>query len=78
MHEVLVVYSEVNLSNENGDRSHNIITVSVDEKPGIQAIKNVVQDLCPVPGRYPQMQRMSTRGSEQSHSWQPWISMTAM
>jgi transposase len=58
MHEVLVVYSEVNLSNKNGnEQSRKIITVSVDEKPGIQAIKNVAPDLSPVPGRYPRMQR---------------------
>jgi hypothetical protein len=29
-----------------------IITVSVDEKPGIQAIKNVASDLPPKPGKY--------------------------
>ena len=58
MHEVLVVYSEVNLSNENGNKqSRKIITVSVDEKPGIQAIKNVAPDLSPVPGRYPRIHR---------------------
>jgi len=58
MHQVLVVYSEVNLRNKNGnEQAQKIITVSVDEKPGIQAIKNVAPDLSPMPGRYPQMHR---------------------
>ena len=58
MHEILVVYNEVNLSNDRGDKeARTIITVSVDEKPGIQAIKNVAPDLPPVPGKYPQMHR---------------------
>lgn len=58
MHEVLVVYNEVNLINENRDnQAQKIITVSVDEKPGIQAIKNVAPDLPPSPGRYSQMHR---------------------
>ena len=58
MHEVLVVYNEVTLSNERADeQARKVITVSVDEKPGIQAIKNVAPDLPPVPGRYPQMHR---------------------
>lgn len=58
MHEVLVVYNEVNLINERGnEQARRIITVSVDEKPGIQVIKNVAPDLPPVPGKYPQMHR---------------------
>jgi transposase len=58
MHEVLVVYSEVKFSNEHGaEQPQKIITVSVDEKPGIQAIKNVAPDLTPTPGKYPQIHR---------------------
>jgi transposase len=58
MHEVLVVYKEVNTQNDNqNEQDKKIITVSVDEKPGIQAIKNVAQDLPPQPGKYPQMGR---------------------
>ncbi len=53
MNEVLVVYKEVNCQNEQPASSQElpIITVSVDEKPGIQALKNVGADLPPVPGK---------------------------
>jgi transposase len=53
MHEVLVVYKEVNVQNEQPTSSQDlpIITVSLDEKPGIQAIKNVGSDLPPIPGK---------------------------
>ncbi len=48
MNEVLCVYKEVNLQNQaTPDLSPNIITVSVDEKPGVQAIKNIAPDLPP-------------------------------
>ena len=42
MQEVLIVYQEVNLQND-GDKDLNpsVITVSVDEKPGVQAIQNI-------------------------------------
>jgi transposase len=55
MREVLLVYREVALQNEvAGTRSAqpDVITVSVDEKPGVQAIENTAPDLPPVPGRY--------------------------
>lgn len=53
MNEVLVVYKEVNCQNEQPSSSQElpIITVSIDEKPGIQALKNVGADLPPVPGK---------------------------
>lgn len=58
MHEVLVVYKEVNARDDNQNEQDNkIITVSIDEKPGIQAIKNVAPDLPPKPGKYSQMGR---------------------
>jgi transposase len=58
MHEVLVVYKEVNARADNQNEQDNkIITVSIDEKPGIQAIKNVAPDLPPKPGKYSQMGR---------------------
>lgn len=59
MAQVLSVYKEVQLINmseaEQGiaselTRKHT--TVSYDEKPGIQAIKNIAAQLLPVPGRY--------------------------
>jgi transposase len=58
MQEVLIVYQEVNLQND-GDKDLNpsVITVSVDEKPGVQAIQNIAQDLAPWPGRYPNIAR---------------------
>jgi len=53
MNDVLVVYREVNLQNEQPTPPDGlpIITVSIDEKPSIQAIKNVSEDLPPVPGK---------------------------
>jgi len=53
MHEVLVVYQEVNVQNEQPTSGQKlpIITVSLDEKPSIQAIKNEGADLAPVPGK---------------------------
>lgn len=61
MEEVLIVYQEVNLQNKQDNskevRNHQTITVSVDEKPGVQAIKNSAPDLQPVPGKYPQVTR---------------------
>jgi len=53
MREVLMVYQEVALQNQVGGRLRPIVvTVSVDEKPGVQAIANTAPDLPPVPGRH--------------------------
>jgi transposase len=55
MQEVLMVYHEVNIQNEQdiADGEHPaLITVSVDEKPGVQAIKNIAPDLPPKPGQH--------------------------
>jgi transposase len=55
MQEVLMVYQEVNLQNDSqsSDNVHpGMITVSVDEKPGVQAIDTVAPDLPPKPGRH--------------------------
>ncbi len=52
MREVLLVYREVALHNEKGLLAPLIVTVSVDEKPGLQAIANTAPDLPPVPGKY--------------------------
>lgn len=55
MQEVLMVYQEVNIQNdqESGGNIHpGMITVSVDEKPGVQAISTVAPDLPPKPGQY--------------------------
>ena len=55
MAEVLVVYRDVNLYR--ADAVHNarprpIYTVSVDEKPGVQALSTTGADLPPVPGKH--------------------------
>ena len=52
MEEILCVYKEVNIQNESlaEGAELEIITLSVDEKPGIQAIKNIAPDLPPKPG----------------------------
>ena len=56
MRQVLLVYREVALQNESageGGPSPGVITVSVDEKPGVQAIANTAPDLPPTAGRHP-------------------------
>jgi len=62
MREVLLVYQEVALQNErsnstNAPLANKVITVSVDEKPGVQAIANTAPDLSPVPGKHPTFAR---------------------
>jgi transposase len=53
MREILLVYREVALQNQsNGGLAPVIVTVSVDEKPGLQAIANTAPDLPPVPDKY--------------------------
>jgi transposase len=60
MRKVLIVYQDVALQNAKRAASQEtspIITVSVDEKPGVQAIANTAPDLPPVPGRHPAIGR---------------------
>ena len=60
MKEVLLVYREVALQNEQPRTpggSPNTITVSVDEKPGLQALANTAPDLPPVAGRHASIAR---------------------
>ncbi|EFI34412.1 conserved hypothetical protein [Desulfonatronospira thiodismutans ASO3-1] len=54
MNDVLVVYQEVNMQNDQGDIAvpSKTITVSVDEKPGVQALETIAPDLSPAPGRH--------------------------
>jgi transposase len=55
MQEVLMVYQEVNIQNDQKiitRQAPNMITVSVDEKPGVQAIANVAPDLPPKSGQH--------------------------
>lgn len=60
MKEVMMVYQEVLLQNQGEGGAGpvpGVITVSIDEKPGVQAIENTAPDLPPVPGKYPQIAR---------------------
>lgn len=60
MKVVLLVYQEVALQNEAASSEAPyplVITVSVDEKPGVQAIGNTAPDLPPVAGQYPTVTR---------------------
>lgn len=57
---VLLVYQAVALQNEARTDTgvpHSVITVSVDEKPGLQAIANTAPDLPPVPGKHAEISR---------------------
>jgi transposase len=59
MADILCVYKEINLQNEvmaPGDIP-SVITVSVDEKPGVQAIKNIAPDIMPAPGKQSRIMR---------------------
>ena len=58
MRQVLLVYQDVALQNEAGTtQGQAVVTVSVDEKPGVQAIGNTAADLPPVPGKHPTVAR---------------------
>lgn len=61
MNEVLLVYQEVMVQNQVSavipGVAPNVITVSIDEKPGVQAIENTAPDLPPVPGKHPTVGR---------------------
>ena len=58
MADVLCVYKEVNLQNETMQQDKiSVITVSVDEKPGVQAIKNIAPDIMPEPGKQSRLMR---------------------
>jgi transposase len=62
MREVLLVYQEVEAQIEARaqnltDPTPDIVTVSVDEKPGVQAIGLVAPDRPPQPGKYPEISR---------------------
>jgi transposase len=53
MREILLVYREVALQNENSEGLiPMLVTISVDEKPGVQALAPTAPDLPPVPGQY--------------------------
>jgi transposase len=60
MCRVLLVYRELSMEPARGVRTPEgrlVFTVSVDEKPGVQAIANTAADLPPVPGQHPTVGR---------------------
>jgi transposase len=57
MANVLQIYKEISLINEDKEQSSTMTTLSYDEKPGIQAINNIAPQLQPVPGKYQTIQR---------------------
>jgi transposase len=60
MKEVLLVYQEVLVQNQAAAAAGvapAVISVSIDEKPGVQAIENTAPDLPPVPGKHPTVGR---------------------
>ena len=59
MADILCVYKEINIQNEMTapDSVSSVITVSVDEKPGVQAIKNIAPDIMPNPGKQSRIMR---------------------
>jgi hypothetical protein len=59
MKDILLVYQEVALQNERqaDGATPRVITVSVDEKPGLQALANTAPDLLPVAGKHPTVGR---------------------
>jgi len=61
MKDVLMVYQEVLVQNGVSTTSSGgpppMITVSIDEKPGVQAIANTAPDVPPVPGKHPTVGR---------------------
>lgn len=60
MREVLMVYRDASLYQKGPDEScppRTLYTVSVDEKPGVQALGSVSPDLPPVPGKHPALCR---------------------
>jgi transposase len=57
MADVLCVYKEVEAMNADPQADGKKVTISYDEKPGIQAICNLAAQLQPVPGKYPTIGR---------------------
>lgn len=56
MANVLCVYKEVEIQNATKSKPKKV-TISYDEKPGIQAIKSIAADLLPVPGKHSTLKR---------------------
>jgi len=52
MADVLHVYKDVEILNQSPETERKTTTLSYDEKPGIQAIKNIAAQLKPIPGEH--------------------------
>ena len=57
MTDILHVYKDVEIINQSPNDERESTTLSYDEEPGIQAIKNIAAQLKPVPGEYPTISR---------------------
>jgi len=57
MANVLQVYKEISLINEGKVQREKETTISFDEKPGIQAIKNIAPQLHPIANKYKTLMR---------------------
>lgn len=57
MANILQVYKEVAIINDNQGEQGKMTTISYDEKPGIQAIKNIAPQMQPIPGKHQTIQR---------------------
>jgi len=59
MAQVLCIYREIHVALESGetDNTERVVTISYDEKPGIQAIENAAPDLPPQPNQFPHIAR---------------------
>jgi transposase len=57
MANILQVYKEVSIVNDQQGVQGKMTTISYDEKPGIQAIKNIAPQLQPMVGKYKTIQR---------------------
>lgn len=71
MANVLCVYKDVEMLNATASGNRSSVTVSYDEKPGIQAIKNIAAELMPVPKQF------SSRGRDYEYKRLGTVSLLA-
>ena len=53
MAKILCVYKEIEMINKGETKKKKQVTISFDEKPQIQALKDIAPQLMPVPNKYP-------------------------
>jgi transposase len=71
MANILCVYKDVEMLNTTAAENRSRVTVSYDEKPGIQAIKNIAAELMPVPNQF------SSRGRDYEYKRLGTVSLLA-